>query len=72
MLSFAGTANAMRAANRFNYRLTTTPNARGRVTNVGVRRVLYNPTDNVVSIFPSRRLLIGNPEKTYGLPFLVS
>ncbi len=67
VLSFAGTANAMKAANRFNYRLTTTPNARGRVTNVGVRRVLYNPTDNVVSIFPSRRLLIGNPEKTYEL-----
>ena len=63
-LSLADTANASAASRKRNYAVTTTPNARGRVSNFGVRMVRYNPSTHLLYVFPATRLSAG---KTYQL-----
>ena len=47
-----------------NFSLTSLPNAHGRVTNFGVRRVSYNASTHVVTLFTRSRL---GPKGTYRL-----
>jgi sugar lactone lactonase YvrE len=67
VLALPDITNPIAAANRANYSLTTTPNHRGEVRKIGVRRVVYNSSTHVLSIFPRLRLLVGRPPKTYEL-----
>jgi sugar lactone lactonase YvrE len=50
------------AALRSNYELSTPPNRGGKVKKIGIRRVTFNTSTDVVSLFPSTRL---NARKTY-------
>jgi hypothetical protein len=63
-LSLAATVNASAASRKRNYAVTTTPNARGRVKNLGVRMVKYNASTRLLHVFPRSRL---SGAKTYQL-----
>jgi streptogramin lyase len=56
VLSLPDFTNAAAASLVSNYSLTSLPNAHGRVTNFGVRRVSYNASTHVVTLFTHSRL----------------
>jgi hypothetical protein len=67
VLSLADVTHPTAAAQRSNYILTTAPNIHGKVKNIGVRKVIYNASSQVVTVFPSSRLVVGNPLRSYQL-----
>ncbi len=67
VLAFAKIANANTAALRSSYVLSTPPNRAGRVKHIGIHRVTYDAANNVVRIFPKKRL---GPRQTYRLIIL--
>jgi Bacterial Ig-like domain (group 3) len=64
VISLANTADATAASLVSNFRLTTLPNAHGRVTNLGIRRVSYDASSHVLTLFTRTRL---KPTGTYQL-----
>jgi hypothetical protein len=64
VLALANNANARTAALRSSYLLSTPPNRAGRVKKIGISRVTFDATSNVVRIFPQTAL---NANKTYRL-----
>ena len=58
-LSLASTVDAGAASRKRDYAVTTTPNARGKVKNLGIRRVRFNTSTDVVRIFAGTRLKAG-------------
>ena len=67
VLSVPDTTNPVTAVNKFNYVLTTVPNKRGRFTNLGIRRVVYDAPSHLLKVFPRSRLVIGSPVRSYRL-----
>ncbi len=64
VLSLPDFTNPAAASLVSNFSLTSLPNAHGRVTNFGVRRVSYNASSHVVTLFTHSRL---GPKGTYRL-----
>jgi hypothetical protein len=64
VLALADNANASTAALRSSYFLSTPPNHAGRVKKIGISRVTFDTSSNVVRIFPKTPL---NANKTYRL-----
>ncbi len=64
ILALPSFTNASQAALTSNYFLSTPPNAAGKVRRIHLNRVRFDPTDDLVRIFPKQRL---NANKTYRL-----
>ena len=56
VISLADIANATAASLVHNFSLTSLPNVHGRVTNFGVRRVSYNASSQVLTLFTKSRI----------------
>ncbi len=56
VISLADIANATAASLVRNFSLTSLPNVHGRVTNFGVRRVSYNASSHVLTLFTKSRI----------------
>jgi hypothetical protein len=64
VLALADVTSTSAAALRSNYLLSTPPNPAGKVKNIGINRVTFDASTDVVRLFPKTTL---NAHKTYRL-----